>query len=87
MLFFIVLRYRPGPTLGSTLRDPSLLSARTLIGGAWETSGELGTLEVVDPATGEALACVPKRGRPYRGAACGPEPRTVGNELLVQRTP
>jgi succinate-semialdehyde dehydrogenase/glutarate-semialdehyde dehydrogenase len=62
MLFFIVLRYRPGPTLGSTLRDPSLLSARTLIGGAWETSGELGTLEVVDPATGEALACVPNNG-------------------------
>ena len=44
------------------MRDPSLLSARTLIGGAWETSGELGTLEVVDPATGEALACVPNNG-------------------------
>ena len=45
-----------------TLNDPSLLRTLCLIDGAWIGADDGRTLEVSNPATGEAIASVPDAG-------------------------
>ena len=44
------------------LKDSSLLRTKALIAGAWQDADDGATFEIHDPATGEALAAVPKMG-------------------------
>jgi succinate-semialdehyde dehydrogenase/glutarate-semialdehyde dehydrogenase len=44
------------------LKDPSLLKLTAFVGGAWESAESGATFEVINPATGQLLATVPKMG-------------------------
>jgi succinate-semialdehyde dehydrogenase/glutarate-semialdehyde dehydrogenase len=44
------------------LRDPALQKTKAFVDGAWIEADEGGTFPVVDPATGETLAELPRMG-------------------------
>ena len=44
------------------LRDPALLREACLVGGDWRTASSGRALEVIDPATQEAIGSVPDAG-------------------------
>ncbi|WMY12070.1 NADP-dependent succinate-semialdehyde dehydrogenase [Paraburkholderia phenoliruptrix] len=45
-----------------TLKDPALLKTAAYIAGEWQGADDAATLEVVNPATGEVIATVPRMG-------------------------
>ncbi|AFT88193.1 NADP-dependent succinate-semialdehyde dehydrogenase [Paraburkholderia phenoliruptrix] len=45
-----------------TLKDPALLKTAAYIAGEWQGADDAATFEVVNPATGEVIATVPRMG-------------------------
>ncbi|XUW92101.1 NAD-dependent succinate-semialdehyde dehydrogenase [Burkholderia sp. M6-3] len=45
-----------------TLKDPALLKTHAYLAGEWQGAGDGSTFEVVNPATGEVVATVPRMG-------------------------
>jgi succinate-semialdehyde dehydrogenase/glutarate-semialdehyde dehydrogenase len=48
--------------LSHSLKDPSLLVQRAYVDGQWIDADDGATLDIVDPASGQRLACVPALG-------------------------
>ncbi len=65
------------------LHDPALLREACLIGGQWRAAGSGRTLDVIDPATQEAIGAVPDADGADTRAAVEAAAAAFGGGLMV----